>query len=238
MAVVSANEQSLPQGAPSASGVPGLLPALAVLVGVQFAYIIWVGGDYFPGWRFFVPILAPLVILAGEAARRGLAALPALPAARRGAAGALGLALALYAASFAEPQRVITELTVLHSTYVDRWGSAGLWLREHTRPASLTAVKGAGAIAYYGRRPILDAYGLNDRYIGRLPVANMGAGNPGHEKADPVYVLDRQPDYILELDNYLEPVKARFTGEYRSVSERSPTGVMIRWWQRTAAPAP
>ena len=48
------------------------------------------------------------------------------------------------------------------------------WLRANTPPQTWTAVKGAGAIAYYSQRPILDAYGLNDLHIAHLPVATMG----------------------------------------------------------------
>jgi hypothetical protein len=219
----------------------GLRSAWGLLILGQVAYILWVGDDYFPGWRFFVPILAPLALLAGEAARFIGTYLPRSRLALGGAGGTLAAALVLYALGmgwYQEPDSVIGEETRLHAGYVDHWGSAGLWLRANTPPDTRTAVKGAGAIAYYSRRPMLDAYGLNDLHIGHLPVANMGAGRAGHEKEDPLYVLDQQPDYILELDSYLGPLETRFKQEYTLRRERSPTGLMIDWWQRNTENRP
>ncbi|HYO50721.1 MAG TPA: hypothetical protein VEW94_12795 [Chloroflexia bacterium] len=46
-----------------------LLAALAVLVVVYALYIVVAGGDHFVGWRFFVPLLAPLALLSQEGGR-------------------------------------------------------------------------------------------------------------------------------------------------------------------------
>ena len=171
------------------------------------------------------------MILAVLAARRLSVVLPPRPGLRRLAAVALVGIAVVYAFSYQDPESVILELTQLHSTYVDRWGSAGLWLRENAPPGTVTAVKGAGAIAYYSRLPILDAYGLNDLHIAHTP-AEMGTHEAGHEKQDPQYVLDRRPAYILELDTYLSPVVATLQRDYTPVTVRTPTGLTIQWWQR------
>jgi hypothetical protein len=52
-----------------------LLAALAVLVVVYVLYIVVAGGDHFVGWRFFVPLLAPLALLAQEGGRLALQSL-------------------------------------------------------------------------------------------------------------------------------------------------------------------
>jgi arabinofuranosyltransferase len=53
-----------------------LLAALAVLVVVYVLYIVVAGGDHFVGWRFFVPLLAPLALLAQEGVRLALHRFP------------------------------------------------------------------------------------------------------------------------------------------------------------------
>jgi hypothetical protein len=131
------------------------------------------------------------------------------------------------------PESVLAEETRLHADYVNFWGSAGLWLRDNTPPETLTAAKGAGAIAFYSERPVVDMFGLNDLHIGHLRVDNMGSGKPGHEKSDPDYVLDRAPQYIFgQWANYFEEVAGRLNDEYYVMEARSPTGAMQEWLVR------
>jgi hypothetical protein len=215
----------------------GPLPALAILVVAYIAYIIWIGGDHFPGWRFFVPILAPLVLLAVEGGRIGLSHLSF-----QGRTGQVATVVALIALAFyvretlrrEDPREWLADRTKLHNTYVNRWGMDGLWLRDNTPKYASTAAKGAGAIAYYSQRPVIDVYGLNDLHIGHLDVANMGSGNPGHDKQDPAYVLlERKPDYILdEWLNYFESVQEQLENSYVLETSRSVIGPEIAWWRR------
>jgi hypothetical protein len=60
----------------------------------------------------------------------------------------------------------------------------------------------------------------------------MGSGLAGHEKEDPIYVLDRRPEYILPYPDYFEPVGARFAVEYMTSTVRGPLGWPIEWWVR------
>ena len=93
-----------------------------------------------------------------------------------------------------------------------KWSLAGLWLRDNTPPGTLMAATPAGGFAYYSERPVVDMYGLNDLHIGHLQVEHMGTKQAGHEKADPAYVLDRKPEYIMKYDQqigYFEPVADR-----------------------------
>lgn len=216
-----------------------LSAALALFSVVYLLYVVWAGGDHFPGWRFLVPVVAPLTLLAQDAAQWGWLYIPARSKALRNAAVMLGLLIGAYAVQalwLQEPHSVIGELTKLHTAYVNRWGSSGLWLKENTPPGTLTAAKGAGAIAFYSERPVLDVYGLNDLYIGHLEVATMGEGNPGHDKQDPVYVLSKRPDYILdEWLNYFQPVKGQLKQEYEYEVHRAPTGQEVAWWHLKAA---
>jgi hypothetical protein len=132
------------------------------------------------------------------------------------------------------PGEWLSDRTKLHTTYVNRWGNAGIWLRDNTPLGASTAAKGAGAIAYYSERTVIDMYGLNDLHIGHLNVATMGEGNPGHDKQDPAYVLlGRKPTYILDdwLSDF-KPVLPQLTQQYAAESSRSPLGPQIGWWKR------
>lgn len=215
--------------------------AFALLIATYSLYIVWVGGDHFPGWRFLLPLVAPMAILSVGAVR----ALIDMTSSRQGRTFAwsiLLLALSAYGVGalwMLEPQSVNAELTALHTSYVNRWGSAGLWLREATPETASAAAKGAGAIAYYSQRPVIDVYGLNDLHIGHLQMLDMGSRNAGHDKEDPAYVLDRRPDYILdEWVNYFDSVKSRLKQAYEYHVARAPTGVEIAWWRRKDAPGP
>jgi arabinofuranosyltransferase len=207
---------------------------LAALVAGYALYIVWVGGDFFPGWRFYVPILAPIALLAQEGVRIGLSYLPSARLLRLGAVGALVVVGALYlrdALWFEEANKDFQQ-TKLNTAYISRWGSAGLWLRDNTPPQTWTVAKGAGAIAYFSQRRTIDIFGLNDLHIGHLAVASLGEGRAGHEKQDPQYVLGRRPDFILaEWDPNFRPVETQLKRDYAYLIVRAPTGPNVDWWR-------
>jgi len=207
--------------------------ALVALLVVFEGYILWVGGDYFPSWRFFVPLLAPLMLVAVEGARFLVSHLPKRRATTLAAVGVGALLAVVYYNSAIEqlqPDSYYMTLSKLHNSYVNLWGTAGLWLRDNTTPDTTTAAKGAGAIAYYGNRYVIDVYGLNDLHIGHLPVGDMGAGKAGHEKSDPAYVLARKPDYIFgQWADYFDPLAALLAQQYKSVTVYTPTGPTMDW---------
>ena len=155
---------------------------------------------------------------------------------RAGAFGVLGLLAVLYLKDtiwLEESKGWLAQETRLHTSYISRWGAAGLWLRDNTPPQTWTAAKGAGAIAYYSQRPVLDIFGLNDVHIGHLQVPTIGEGKAGHEKEDPQYVLDRHPDYILaDTNTVFQPVEAQVKRDYEDVTVRSPIGIESELWRR------
>jgi hypothetical protein len=211
----------------------GILTAFALFSVLQAGYVLWIGGDHFPGWRFMVPVIAPMLLIGQEAVRRLIAWVPSPSLLRAATYSLLALGAVAYSGSMLEqmaPDSYTIETTQLHTAYVERWGSAGLWLREHTTPEMVTAAKGAGAVAYYSQRPTIDMFGLNDLHIGHLQVASMGTHEAGHDKADPRYVLDRKPAYILkEWTAYFDDFKADLEQGYVPLSTRSPTGMTIEW---------
>jgi hypothetical protein len=154
-------------------------------------YIILVGGDIMPAFRFFTPLLPLLCLLAGIA-------LSSFPGTRKLAAAAgLILSLAVIAYNLYEIKH---DWYIHNKIEIDQTAArgleVGLWLRIHSRPDMVIATNTAGSIPYFSRLKTIDMLGLNDLHIAHRPIADLGKGRPGHEKGDGVYVLSRRPDYI------------------------------------------
>lgn len=214
----------------------GLRYALALLVVVYTLYIVVVGGDWLVADRFFVPLLGPIVLLGVDAARLALARLPVGLYWRRTGAIALLLALLIYAYDSIKIQdrsgtvALRTESDMVNTEW---WSAAGLWLRDNTAPQTLVAAQGAGAIAYYSQRPIIDMLGLNDKHIAHVEVDNLGSGKAGHEKRDAAYVIGRAPAYILVVwPDYFTPVQSQLDSEYTHLDMRNQRGWIVPWLKR------
>jgi hypothetical protein len=173
---------------------------MAVLAGVALpylAYIVYVGGDALPMYRFFVPILGILAVAAIAAAGAAAARLPA-----RAARHAAPIAAAILAAAALIDMRAAFTGRAFAFVEQDRrevrlWQEIGLWFRRHAAPGESIALIPAGAIPYYSGLVTIDMLGLNDRTIARAPAPAIGSGPAGHERHDAGYVLSRDPTYIL-----------------------------------------
>jgi arabinofuranosyltransferase len=215
----------------------GLLGALAALAAVYTLYIVSVGGDHFPAYRFFVPLLAPVVLVAQEAARAGLGYLIRRNTGiARYAVPVAALLIVVYAGMSLLAQRpgdFLGDRAKRETTALERWGSAGLWLRDNTPPGATTAAQAAGAIAYYSDRTVVDMLGLTDPHIAHLEVEDMGSSVAGHEKRDPAYVLGREPGYILATwEEYFSALPGAIASRYDYETVRSPTGTPVKWLHR------
>ena len=155
------------------------------------AYIVVVGGDIMPAFRFFTPLLPLLSLLAAIA-------LNSLPGPKKPAAiVAFILSVAVVGYNLYE---------IRHDRHIDyrikidqvaaRGREVGIWLRLNSRSNAVLATNTAGSIPYFSRLKTIDMLGLNDLHIAHRPIAGLGKGSAGHEKGDGVYVLSRRPDYI------------------------------------------
>ena len=170
---------------------PTILAAATV---AQLVFVVIVGGDGLPMFRFFVPVLGLLFVLVAWgtdslltkiAASRGL----------RGIAAALLALAGLYAASaaFTGPQYLYVKQD---EAEVAAWSEIGRWFHDHAKPTDSIGVVPAGAVPYYSELKALDMLGLNDVTIAHTPIA-LGSGQAGHEKYNTAYVLERAPTYLL-----------------------------------------
>lgn len=90
---------------------------------------------------------------------------------------------------------------------MDRFARVGLavgeWMHDHLPPDTLLSVGAAGAVPYGAGLPIVDAYGLVDPSLARLPGLrpHQGPGaRPGHQIIAPhSYIAARDPDLLCHV---------------------------------------
>jgi len=158
-------------------------------------YVVYVGGDYMPTFRFLLPIF-PLWSALACASASLVGRAGAWGASARGAGWALGIA-------------GLVSVAIAHSR-ADYWpGQAdrhadllavGKLLDEVLAPDDWIAATAAGRVPYFARRRCIDMMGLSDRHIARVEADPEATGAlEGHLKGDGEYVLDRRPEVILFL---------------------------------------
>ena len=156
-------------------------------VAVHTVFVILVGGDVMPAYRFFSPFM-PLICLLSAMALAAFVKRPAWVA----------VVLTIMVAYNVTQLSIRRELRdrVLNGN-VGRHGKlVGLWMKETFPPDTVIATNTAGSIPYYSKLKTIDMLGLNDVHIAHREVPGMGRRSPGHEKGDGEYVLSRRPAYI------------------------------------------
>jgi arabinofuranosyltransferase len=195
---------------------------LFLLVGGFGLYVVYVGGDGLGFYRFIVPVVPLICLLAQDGAIElhrwitghfGLtpakAALLMQPAillllAMSMRQGVLPLVVPEHGRWY-EPQSELSfpglgkdhSYVWFDNYFVDRLKTAAKWLQANAPRNAVVAATPAGAITYKLELPVIDMLGLNDVHIAHVEVPDAGRGRPGHEKGDGKYVLSRRPDFIL-----------------------------------------
>lgn len=167
-----------------------LIPAVA-----WSAYVVVIGGDVFPAYRHFVPLM---VILAFALVEALAIAMPRLLPRRARLYAMMALVFVLFIPygdrqfNNKHNQRAVRE----------RWEWQGkevalLLKAAFSEQQPLLAVTAAGCLPYWSELPSLDMLGLNDYYLPRHRPKDFGSGWVGHELGDGRYVLSRRPDIII-----------------------------------------
>jgi arabinofuranosyltransferase len=217
-------------------------------------YVIAIGGDALPMFRFFTPLLPAFFLLLAMGTDGILERLGGLRHARAGTMSLLVL-VAIFAARVGITGPLYEEVR-RDSREVSAWKEIGAWLRDHAPRDATIAVIPAGAIPFVSKLRTIDMLGLNDATIAHRDLPQLGSGLPGHEKFDVDYVLSRRPDVILLGVYGLEPEprppwemihyyyeaewrmldSKRFGEEYRILSGRTPGGY-FPFFARSVPPA-
>lgn len=169
--------------------------ALNYLLALVFAfctYVIYVGGDHMPAYRFYIPLIPVgalgFFVLLVHGARQTTA----------------GKVAAVYAGVLvlAAVQLQSNSLNPRHEDNASWEGAiTGKYIHANWPAGSLVALHTAGSTPYHAPKlNFIDMLGLNDRHIARREVTEVNLkwqNVPGHAKGDAAYVLSRKPDYII-----------------------------------------
>jgi hypothetical protein len=164
---------------------------LPPLLGAAVLWVVFVGGDHFPAWRFLLPLVPALALLAGAAAS-------SIASRGRGAhllvAAALPpLGLWVWHSQQASPY---VRIARYQGWVLDQQPVGRLLARAFGDTKPLLATGAAGGVPYWSDLPCLDMLGLTDGWIGRRS-AEGEALMVGHEQGDTAYVLARGPDLVM-----------------------------------------
>jgi len=165
-----------------------------VVGGGYLAYVVAVGGDSLPYYRFLVPLLPFLVVLSVSALSRFAAGRDGALSPGRTALAAIWLALPLSSSLAGEQHDFVRNDRIRVDSY---WTAIGKWLKENSSPGDSIAVTTAGAIPFYSGLRTIDMLGMSDRWIARREMPEMGKGIAGHEKHDIDYVLSQRPTIVI-----------------------------------------
>ncbi len=185
---------------------------------VWASYVIFIGGDIFPGWRHIVPLIVPLSFLLLHSLEFIFAKL---------SRWWLRLPLVLLIGGLIYPCFQTQHANKLNQAgKKERWEwtyrDVGLMFKNgFCDEQPLVALTVAGSLAYWSELPALDMLGLNDRYLAHHPPTNFGDGYLGHELGNGDYVLRRKPDIIVFS-------KRRARASFRSGKELERTAAFKR----------
>jgi hypothetical protein len=141
--------------------------------------VIWEGGDWMPGYRYWVPVLPLLYLIFAERLEN-----VRLPTRSRLESRCLkaGLVLAMLALSLVDVRQAQQDLQAFVRNLERRWAFAE-WLNRVVPPGPI-AYSDMGIVPYLVERPFLDLNGLTDETIAR-------SSNPSE------YVLAQKPTLVI-----------------------------------------
>ena len=183
------------------------------MVLVYISYIVYVGGDVFPAYRFFMPVLPLLYLCFSE----GIYSFRVYPRSiiRKSAVFLLIFCLVFQLLQLGYRQDY-------HSIRKDRVSEVGkkvgVWLRKNVPASTVIAVNPIGAMPYYSRLYTIDMLGLTDEYIAHH-ANRVASAWAGHEIGDGEYVLSRKPDIVV-LDGPWGDITPLFKGDYELTRSR------------------
>ncbi len=187
-----------PENSRKATQTPYYWPVFLIAT-AWILYLLFIGGDYFPGYRQGFPLLICLAIVARETRYPSFPLVSSSFQARM-----LPLMLILFIGGQwlrpelqdAKYERWEWDLQVLANALKETYGDRN----------PLIAVTAAGAIPYWTGFEAIDLYGLNDYHIARHKPDDVDRRDIGHGLSDPGYVMQRKPDILVFFWGEKEPV--------------------------------
>ena len=165
------------------------------------SYIIAIGGDVLPAFRFWVPLVPVGSVLVGlgvvalgrtVGSRLGTGATPVTTAAIAVLlVGLSGFGVERHWDRFQNDRKI-------NQDHVDTMRDIGLWLKDRLDPHEAIATTPIGAVSYFSERPVIDMLGLTDWEVAHRPMFVPGLEDTWKEKKyNAPSVLRRRPTVIL-----------------------------------------
>ena len=158
------------------------------------AFVVYVGGDYMPLARFFVPVLPIAAVLGSLGVRR-------LIAERRDTR----LAMVLVAVLTPQwTQRERAQLFGEQEFFVQRWEALGRHFGRILPADAKVAISPIGAFGWHSSLPIVDMLGLtNERILAAEP--DLEIAMKGHHRYDAEWVLEERPVAVILFNGVFQP---------------------------------
>jgi len=196
----------------------------AVLIVAQIVFLLVVGRDFMPGYRFLMPVYPLTCLLAGDLIVRIGVRFPSLWP--RLAAGALvaGLCAGTWASQSDSLAHHKHRFWLLQSgpwtSYLFQKNLEGTWLEGHEKvaaylrrnagPRDVLVLGPAGVIPYYSELVTIDLFGLTDTTV---------AGLVNRKPEEMTLSASGVPTLLIELQQYIysfEPRWIMFDGHFRA----------------------
>lgn len=189
----------------------------AAVCGTSLAYMLYVGGDFFPFQRFFVPVIPFWALLMVELSRIRKVD-PVQPDSddepkkakhkkrltpTQAWIFAIGAMVAVNIVCASVHTQLAKHIYLVELT--EEWSETGRELKEQLPKKAVIAAIPIGALGYWSDRYVLDMLGLIDIHIAHKQLP-PGRGVRGHEKFDTEYVLARRPELILTWPMFVQPI--------------------------------
>ncbi len=152
------------------------------------AYVVSVGGDFMPFFRFFLPLMPPLTILVVACLSAWVRSPP-----RRVVIAGLLLMIQWTAAVF--DQQTYRAFVAHRTTVVGQ--DVGQFFRRTLEPGQWMGVNTVGSLPYESRLPTIDGLGLTDAAIARHPVYVVSPLWSAHRRGWGEYMRRRRPQVIV-----------------------------------------
>ena len=170
---------------------------LSVVLFLWSAYVVFIGGDVFPAYRHFIPLIVVFSFLLVEGFLILTNYLKQLPSPK------YYFAVIAFSFFLFIPYTLIQLVNdqsrrAVNERFEWQGRDVALLLKDaFSTQQPLLAVTAAGCLPYWSELPAVDMLGLNDYYLPRNPPKDVGDGKLGHELGDGRYVLSREPDIIV-----------------------------------------
>jgi hypothetical protein len=175
---------------------------LMMIIFAYTSYIIIIGGDFLGMFRFFVPILPLMAIVAQESfinLNQWIKRSVSNDFIKKIAFTFCSVFLILLIGGGVRLSFNSDEYNRIqfHQVVVNDQTAVGEWLYRNALPNESFAAIAIGAISYYSKLTSIDRLGITDSNIAHTKMEHMGKGLAGHEKRNFGYILARKPTYFF-----------------------------------------